>query len=297
MKKTVILLSSIVALSAASLSSNAQTIAVPNGGFETWSIVSGVEKPSGGWVISDEMGINCSPLSSTKTTDTASGNYALYLLSSNCPGAGGPHEGFAFCTFGISAKPTELRLKYKSQRVADSAGIEIKLLKRVAGVQTIVGQKKYKIGNSVATYTALTIPLTYTDTVNAPDTAILTLESDDLSTTTIGNKLWVDAISLWKPSVTTSINDVATGGLTNATAYPVPATGAVTLKYEMSTAGSIKAQSYNIHGALVTSAIWENMQAGAHTYTADISNLAPGMYYYQLQQDNAQMTTVKIIKE
>lgn len=296
MKKT-ILLSSIVALSATTVRSNAQTIAVPNGGFETWSIVSGVEKPSGGWVVSDEMGIGCSPLSSTKTTDTASGSYALYLETSNCPGAGGLHEGFAFNTFGITAKPTQLRIKYKSTRVADSADIDIKMIKRVGGTQTIVGHTKYKIGNTVATYTALSIPIIYTDTINAPDTAQVTFESDDLSTTTLGNKLWIDEVSFWKPSVTTGINEVANTGLANATAYPVPAKGSVNLQYELTTTGTIKAQLYNIHGSMITSAIWENMSAGAHTHTTDISGLAPGIYYYQLQQDNAQTTMVKIIKE
>lgn len=292
MKKKIMLLNSIVALTAATISANAQTITIPNGGFDTWSVVSGVEKPSGGWIISDEMGMTCSPLTSVKTTDTAVGSHALYLQTGNCDG--NAHEGFAFNIFPVTTKPTELRLKYKSTRVSDSADVEVKMLKRVSGVQTVIGYVKYKIGNSVAAYTALNIPITYSFT-ETPDTAIVTVESDDLSTAALGNKLWIDDMSFWKPAPT-GVDQVETAVLT-AAVYPNPAQNNVNLQYTIAESGTVKATLHNIMGAVVATEQWNDLPAGTHTHVTALDDLPAGIYYYLVSVNSQPTITAKFVKQ
>jgi hypothetical protein len=168
--------------------SNAFTQTIPNGSFENWAIFSNIEEPNG-WTTSQSL--NCTPLSSSKTTDHSDSSYAILLETANCTLAGGTHEGFAIASFPISIKPFYLNGAYKTFRNnTDSAQIKV----FIKNGTTIIGTAKLNIFSTTNTYTNFSIPITYNSTAT-PNGVSIQIFSDRIGFSVLGNKLWVDQLT------------------------------------------------------------------------------------------------------
>jgi hypothetical protein len=194
----------------------AQTI--PNGSFEHWSVVSGVESPDG-WTVSQTL--NCNPLSSSKVTDKVDSTYAILLETSTCQQAGGVHEGFAIASFPIITTPLFLNGSYKSTRVnTDSSQVKVVLKKS----SKIIGGATWNITGNVGIYTNFSIPMVYT-TAGVPDEVQILIFSDRIGSSVLGNKLWIDKLTF----STSSTSGVTSTDEEAVAIYPNPAASFVTI--------------------------------------------------------------------
>jgi len=274
-----------------SFETNAQTI--PNSGFENWQMAGTVEKPSGGWVISDEMGIQCSPLSSQKSTDKAAGDWALQLRTSNCMGAGGTHEGFAFITFPVNAKPNYLNFKYKSAHAGpDSAYVRVKMTRWNGSKQTLADTYYYIKGNKTS-YQTISLPINYTAT-GTPDTAFIEIGSDGLMGAAQGNRIWVDELSF--SNTTTGVETPDNISFLGYSVFPNPAAGKISVNMDLKEANRVTVQLKDLSGKLLIQAS-EPKQAGFQTINLDINHLAPGLYFYTLIAEDRSQATGKFLKQ
>jgi hypothetical protein len=169
---------------------------VPNGSFETWTNVAGVETPVG-WDVSQIL--NCTPFSSSKTTDKDDSTYAILLETATCTGAGGVHEGFAISNFAINSKPLFLNGAYKSERVNTDSS-QIKIVMYFIGVN--IGSGLLNVYGNTSSYTNFSIPITYGVTA-IPESIQISCFSDRIGHAVLGNKLWVDKLSLSSAPLTT----------------------------------------------------------------------------------------------
>jgi Secretion system C-terminal sorting domain len=268
--KTIILNTFLFAIA---LSAKAQTI--PNGSFETWTNIGGVETPTG-WDVSQSL--NCTPFSSSKSIDKDDGAFAILLETANCIGSGGVHEGFAISSFPVNSKPLFLNGSYKSERVnSDSA--QIKIVMKFIGVN--IGSGKLNIYANSTGYVNFSIPIIYG--VNAvPEDAQILCFSDRIGNSVLGNKLWVDKLSFSNlPLTTRNIIDA-----NNAiTIFPNPAANQFNISATNAFLSEINI--LNTMGAIV-----KTIKTYSNSHEVDISNLSAGIYFVKV---NGQV--IKLVKE
>jgi len=252
---------------------NAQTI--PNGGFENWQTAAGTEKLNDGWTISDEIVTGCTPLSSVKSTDAASGNYSLFLQTANCPGAGGKHEGWAVITFPVSSKPMYLNFKYKSQHQGpDSAHVYVRLNKRVGATRQKLVEQTYFIKGNQTSYKSVSMPLNYLIN-DVPDTAIIDISSDGGANPAIGNKLWIDDLDF---SLVSDVPDVTNDQ--PSVVFPNPVANMLHIGFAAQGEEAITVSISDMTGRVLdlrSFAAYEPLEIKA-------DNLARGMYFYCVRQ-------------
>jgi flagellar hook assembly protein FlgD len=64
--------------------------------------------------------------------------------------------------------------------------------------------------------------------------------------------------------------------------YPNPFNPSTTIEFTLPQSESVELKVYNILGKEVTTLVSKKLNQGNHTYTFDGTNLASGIYYYQL---------------
>lgn len=188
--------------------------------LENWVTRGGVERPVN-WLTTDdnEAYYNQQPSGTynlglvTKTTDAHGGTYAAKLTTNNAtagtqtgayPGvlilgaqlnrynALGTNAGGA----PLAAKPASMTFYYKSTvPAADSAIAIVYLSKNTNGVPTVLALG-YQVLQPAASYTAATVPISYSTTNTAtPDSVHIVFESAFADYVTLGSVLQVDDIS------------------------------------------------------------------------------------------------------
>ncbi len=273
MKKTLCSIAVLCAL--LSNKSNAQTI--PNGSFERWVMKSGVEIPEG-WINSEEL--NCSPLSSSKSTDKADSLYALKLETANCALAGGIHEGFAIRTFPVTKKPFYLNGSYKAVRVNTDSS-QIKVIMKKGAVE--IGSAVLNIYASVPSYKGFSLPIVYT-TTDIPDKAEIYLFSDKIGKEAYGNKLWIDKLTF--SDVLVSIKEQQSD-VEDIVLYPNPAQDKISLKGNRLMEGKVYVIRDISGKAILQGVVSDN--------SIDITSLTSGFYLVQIGDTDKKM--LKMIKE
>jgi hypothetical protein len=254
---------------------NAQTI--PNGSFEHWSLVAGVETPDGGWQVSQTL--ICTPLSSSKTSDKQDSSFAILLESSNCQQTGGNvHEGFAIIDVPITNKPAYLNGYYKSSRInTDSSVIEVV----IKNGTTIIGRTEYKITGNASSYTSFSIPIVYTLTTT-PTSAQLLFFSDRIAHAVLGNKLWIDHLSFSATPAT--INEPLQNS--NILVYPNPTTSIITLKIAQHLVG----ENYSILNPVGIEL--KRGKLNSELNTININELEAGIYFVKVGKADARLYKV-----
>ena len=68
--------------------------------------------------------------------------------------------------------------------------------------------------------------------------------------------------------------------------YPNPFNPTTTIVFELAKSGNVHLTVYDITGKEITTLIDGNIQRGSHEVIFDASNLATGIYFYQLKMGN-----------
>jgi len=89
------------------------------------------------------------------------------------------------------------------------------------------------------------------------------------------------------------VNDVITS-VNAVKVYPNPANQNSIIEMDLTESATIDLALYNMLGEKISSITSTKLQAGTHKYSYDTSNLASGVYYYQLTIDN-KVQTFKLI--
>lgn len=267
----------------------AQTI--PNGGFETWSLVKGIIKPTG-WMISDEVSKNCDRPTSQRSADEAAGVSALELTTADCGELDGITEGFAYISFPIDRKPDSLKFMYKLEQVGiDSAYVEVNIIKRYNDRSSLnIGRAVYKMYGNHNLYQAVSVPISYTQPDSIPNEAQIEIYSEG----SVGNKLTIDEV-MFANKFPTSVSG-REARIKDIAIYPMPAHNIINIRYDMQAAGNVTIQAHDIQGKLI---------AQQHTYKnsgqvvsdIDISNFPPGVYLFTIQPEGGNKLTARFIKE
>jgi hypothetical protein len=101
--------------------------------------------------------------------------------------------------------------------------------------------------------------------------------------------LWADPSLKLKYDTTVGVEEVASELPENFTLYqnyPNPFNPSTTIKFALPVAGNVKINVYNTLGQLVEILVDGEMQSGYHQINFDGSELASGVYIYQLQASN-----------
>ncbi len=263
---------------------------IPNGDFETWTTISGVETPDSGWTISDDAPLGCSPYSSIKTTDRASGSYAILLETNNCTNFGGIHEGWADLNLSTSAKPDSLKFKYKATRAGmDTAMVLVSVYDHF----TPIGDAVYYINSSQSTYKEVSIPIQYYYPINTTSIDIF-LSSDVGWNQAIGNRLLIDDLEF--VSIPTSVGNSYNNNLKRLSCSPIPATSSLNVSFGLTSSSDVKIILLNMIGSVMHTS-YSHYEAGNHSIPVDISSMPAGMYLCEVQLSDGEKTIERIIKQ
>jgi hypothetical protein len=106
-------------------------------------------------------------------------------------------------------------------------------------------------------------------------------------------------IVLKQATLTVGIDDHITGkkDFELSQNYPNPASASTEITYTLPGKSDVHLSLYDLNGKEVKSFINEQQDAGKHLIKADVSSLAPGVYYYRLQagqfSDSKRMVVVR----
>lgn len=263
---------------------------VPDGDFETWTTATGVETLVSGWSLSDEAGLGCVPYSSVKTTDKATGSYALLLETNNCTNFGGIHEGWAQLNFTTTAKPDSVRFNYKAIRSGtDSAMIDI----WVNNHSTPVGHAQYYISGSQSSYKEVSVPFKYFFSLSTTDIDIF-ITSDAGWNRSIGNRLQVDDIRFVNQP--TGTGNSYNKSLRLLSCSPVPASALLNVSVNLDADAAITTTLRNMEGQVMWTGA-SHQPAGNSTIPVNIVSIPNGIYLCEVQVAGGERAIERIIKQ
>ena len=276
---------------------------VPNGSFEQWDTITTIVAPKS-WSTSDQfyfLGSGGLVMTHTVTRDNTphSGKYAMKIATDATTFAGTTtyFPGFATTNDSTSRKPTYLVGFYKGNLASkDTAAVVVEFTKwdtatktstTVGGGDTIILSSGVK--NS---YKLFVISLSYTPGMK-PDTfnifmAVTSKNKDSLGYIVVDDLMFSDSI----PTV---------AGLQAAmqnrdfSIYPVPTKDRLNLNLETGLAGNLDISLYDLEGR-VCGKIFSGNSSGNQTYSYDVSNLNPGVYFCRLTSGESVITRKVVIQ-
>ncbi len=319
MKKTFYACLTLASLLLGAAPTQAQTIANLN--LETWATRNGAEAPTGWQTTDDDIAAQFGVPSGTfnfgtvtKSTDKHGGTYAAKLTTTTITIAGvgsGPASGELILgaktgvyTYGgisiggqaLAARPTQMQCFYKltgTAATADSALALVYLTKTTNGVPSLIGGGQQYLP-AAATYTALTVPITYSPTsIATPDSIHIIFSSGVADNITLGTSLFVDDITVSGVNLATRADaDVqaqlsvspnpSAGGRFQLNAPEAPALSSAAL-----TVSDLMSRNVAQPPALALP---------SHTRELDLSNLTTGIYLLRLDTKQGTVTRQLTIK-
>ncbi len=293
MKKLLILFTVLILMS---LKTNAQ---IPNNGFEIWEDYPDPDNPSNVYQKPDQwVGLlpnspSTYSFSIEKNIDNypaGTGQYSMIIK----PDTANEVDGAAFSwdslppgiswqnippAFPINYRPTSLFLYYKYlPENGDSMRVACNLYKN--GV--VIGGFDYNSPQIVPNWTLLEIPISF-NTSDIPDSATIILTTF-YNTQHNGSSLYVDNLS-FDTSITSvgNTDNLLPQKFSLYQNYPNPFNPSTSIEFTLPKPEYVKLKVYNILGKEVATLVAKKLNQGNHTYQFDGSNLASGVYYYQLE--------------
>lgn len=292
---------------------SAQTVANLN--LETWanrttSVPTGVEAPTN-WQTTDDLirtftgfPLPSSTTTVTKTTDAHGGTYAARLetktyslLGQTQAVPGSLILGTRLVDFGslfggvpYTSRPTQMQFWYKLTRPTTSTNpgqVSVSLSRTTGGVSTDVAINFQTLAPA-ATYTLVTIPLTYTSTTT-PDSLHIEFYSGAGQTPTVGNVLFIDDISFVTGAATRA-------GLLDApvTVAPNPSTDG---RFELhSPEPALLAAPFTVTDLTGRVVLQAPKASPATNRSIDLSTAAAGLYTLQLQTDRGVVVRKLVVR-
>lgn len=247
---------------------------IPNAGFENWT-TSGfpaVENPNQWGTLNGSTAI-ISVFTVTKTSgaDAYSGNHAIRLISRFISFANATAPGMATTGtintntqaveggFVYTQRPNALTGWYKANpQQGDKGSVEIKLWRRVGGVEEVIADSKLDFTTTVSTFTKFVLPINYLSSAT-PDSARIILFSSDGANAVQNSELIIDELSfLFCPTANVTTTDETSVGANDGTATVNVTGGATPYSYAWATSAT----------------------------TQSISGLSPGNYCVTVTDDN-----------
>lgn len=289
------------------VSAQAQTIS--NLGFDTWAqrtsaVPTGVEAPQN-WLTTDDLYASLArgPLPSstatvTKTTDVHGGAFAVKIenkvyapFQTIIPVLPGiislgnrinySTDGNDFTGLPYTSQPTQIQFYYKltgTAAASDSAAIFFALTRNVGGNTQDVAFRGVLLPPA-ATYTLVTLPITYTNTFT-PDSVRLTFTSSNTSHPTAGTALFIDDVTIGTATPTAARNADLQAAVSVS---PNPsADGRFTLN---TTDPALLAAPFTVTDATGRVVLQEAKASPATSRQLVLGNQAAGLYTLQLQTD------------
>ncbi|MBD3290593.1 T9SS type A sorting domain-containing protein [candidate division KSB1 bacterium] len=96
----------------------------------------------------------------------------------------------------------------------------------------------------------------------------------------------------WATNATSVLNNetAAPAGFALSQNYPNPFNPTTTISYSLDKKSNVKLQIFDITGAVVETLVNSDNQAGHHSVTWDASNVASGIYFYQIRAEGQSIT-------
>ena len=273
---------------------------VPNPGFENWVTYPLYEEPTG-WTSPN----GAYPVYTvTKSTDICSGTYSVQVRNDtfiNTIGdldtlAGVVETGTNYVTgqlgFGDTIRVTNMTVCMKYTRAGnDSAELYIELRKfnPISGMsQKITTNYCYRrYGQSSATFSQKTVPITYLNSTDIPDTAIIVFSpsaSNSQASVTPGSTLWIDDVVL---NFNVGVNENS-GDDVSVHVLPNPAKDEIYFS-------SLPSDAKRIRILDITGREIENVSIVNPETKVNLKNWSKGIYLYQISTvENKLLTTGKI---
>lgn len=88
---------------------------------------------------------------------------------------------------------------------------------------------------------------------------------------------------------TTGINSISKGDLTLLAAFPNPASSEVTINFGLNQDSKVEITLYDVAGKQVSTFKTDELSAGNHAQTINVSALNAGVYMYSVKSNNAQL--------
>ena len=288
----------LLALAGGLLTTQAQAQTVPNGGLDTWARRGAAEAPTG-WLTTDDIaasqGLPIATNTVVKTAVARSGAFAAQLQTQTFPVLG-PQPGVLILGtvlninadfpggIAFTGRPARLEFYHKltgAQAVADSAVAQVQLTRRVGGVRRVVAGATYLFRATSASYSLVSVPLTYLLGVQ-PDSARIIFASGVADNLNVGTVLTIDDVAF--AGTTTATRDAALNAALAVTPNPSP-DGRYRLWASPEAAPGLLAAPLTVRDA--TGRVVLREAAPAPTTAAagralDLSGLPEGIYTLQL---------------
>jgi hypothetical protein len=282
MKKLITLCSAIVM-------SSSLLAQVPNGGFETWTTVSGYDVPTG-WDQLNAMTSSMSTYTCMKGTPGTAGASYLKLVSKTVTGMG-VMPGIS-CSgmldqsimtnivpkYGVpsTVRPVSLTGSWQYMAYgADQGHISVLLSKWNIAMnkRDTVSYTNYMLPGMAMSWATFTIPLTYM-TAGTPDSAIILLSAS--GTTPVNNSyLYVDNLA-FTGAVPTGVLSIA-NSTSSMSVFPNPASGSATISYNGASDKEITVLVIDMSGRTTLTMI-QSVKSGENKFPINITGFAKGVY-------------------
>lgn len=276
---------------------------VPNGSFESWKPVLGVEQPVG-WFTSSSFTPDSDPKPVVKTTDKQDGEFALHLetVKTRVGGQDQIVQGMAVTGkidltsgpvvgFPLNGKPEKLRFYYKYQPLFnDSMAIILTVTKQ--GYSEPIGVAAFSTSELINQYTMADLTITYFSN-EMPDSASISIFSGQ-DTVMPGSLLIVDNMTF--EGGMTGIDGVDLSAVQFGNPYPNPARGETWFPTNLSSTQKITLQLFDLAGKeLIKSE--KTLHPGDAGMTLNTRGLVAGIYLYRLSTANSNAQGKLVVTE
>ncbi|MFN8165532.1 MAG: T9SS type A sorting domain-containing protein [Bacteroidia bacterium] len=260
---------------------------IPNGGFESWTNMGTYNNPDSWWTMNN-ITAPLSVFTCTKGTPGSPGSSYLKLttlsatglgivpgiaISSDAGGSGTPTTGFPF-----SQRPANLTGNFQHMIFGTDQGYINVLLTRwdaTSQSQVVVGFAYYDLSGMAMSWTAFTIPLTYSDGGN-PDTCLISMSASGSSGGAANDYLYVDNLAF--TGTASGISEV--NGLSSLMLYPNPVKDEVRIDLSSIQNGEFSLTIYDNLSRMVRAT--KQLERGM-VNQIDVRSLPAGNYYFRVE--------------
>ena len=254
------------------------TAQIPNPGFENWT---GTEPD--GWTTSNIFDLSVFPV--TKVTDAHAGNFALRGTIVTIPQIGFTQSaviqaGPGGNGFAVGVRYAAITGFYKCSLLGgDMVGITCGMLQG----GSVIALSATRFAANTSTWTAFSIPLTYTGTGN-PDNC--TIQATIFGPTTgadyhVGS--WYELDDLALTGATGIGPEARPAAYALEQNFPNPFNPSTTIQYSLAARSFVTLTIYTMLGESVSTLVNEMQEAGSHDARFDAGRLASGVYFYSLR--------------
>lgn len=274
--------------------SEAQSI--PNAGFETWTNMGTYGVPDS-WSTLNQMTSSAGVFTAQSGAGNV-GTYCIKLTSRNVTGMGvmpgvatsgtlnqstfQPINGFAY-----AVRSANLTGKWQHMISGSSQGyVDVQLTRWDAGMnmRMPVATGHLTLSGMAMSWANFTVPLTYSDQTNAPDSCMITLSASGTAPTD-GDYLWVDNLAFAGTVAPLAIIDVKE---TENSVYPNPVSSTLNIKNNI---GVNEICIFDMTGKMVLYTKEENIKS------INVSKLPIGNYSYKLFANKKEIANSKFTKQ